>query len=374
VSADLPITDRERQFIEQSNAFLATTLGELGLTRAEDVPQIQDRAPVPLRPTILHDYESLTSMEMDQIANDYYGEFGVSCFVVKDGKEPNATHHPLLVIADQLREILQLQYPITHPLETHPERLRRFGPADGTIKLYDLNKDPQDGYREQGETSELFAAHNDGLGYAGTVRSAAMYLDSPPLWGGYTFFSNILLLSLNLLNRDEAAFQSLFLPNAITALRPRGKGAIKVTCPVLFINSDDQPSMFFRVTTGEYAVTFRQGVPALDRAVKYLTERAIPFGLGSSFAHLSSRGHGCISRNQHVVHGRTEFIDSEDGWRRILARKWFMSGQAHTEYKHVPGMALKAEYANLYPEYFGLEVLTGEWQYDKSTDSNRRVK
>ncbi|MDC3911927.1 hypothetical protein KQE47_26725, partial [Raoultella planticola] len=65
----------------------------------------------------------------------------------------------------------------------------------------------------------MFDAHNDGLGYAGAVEAFILHADAPPLWGGYTYFSNMIALSLLLARLDAEAFDSLFLPDAITALR-----------------------------------------------------------------------------------------------------------------------------------------------------------
>ena len=369
---DLPLTKREQEFVAQSELFIAHVLRQLKLQRASSVPRIFDRPPVPLSPTVVEDPRRLSAGEIDEIVCRYNGEDGVAYFILANDDRGHG-QHAILALADQLRDRLGLQYPMAHPMEAHPEAVRRFGNPDGTLKLYDLQKSPDEGYREQGETSELFAAHNDGLGYAGTVRTAIFCLDAPPQWGGYTYFANIVRLSMDLLNKDERAFRSLFLPDAVTAIRPRGKGAIKVTSPILFLNEDNEPSMFFRVASGEYAISFRRDVPALARAVQFLMDRTQPFGTGSTFAHFSAKGHGCIVRNQPVAHGRTEFRDSST-MRRVLARKWYMSGPAHIAYKHVPGMLVKQEFAALYPELFGEDVVSGEWNYDSGTGTNKRLR
>ena len=44
------------------------------------------------------------------------------------------------------------------------------------------------------------------------------------------------------------------------------------------------------------------------------------------------------------------------------------------EYKHVPGIALRRDIAQLLPERFGPDQLVGEWLYDQDEDVNRLVK
>ena len=83
--------------------------------------------------------------------------------------------------------------PIT--LENHPDLVARFG-SDGTLKVCDTGKRGEAGYREQGETAENFLMHHDGWGSGGTVRTAGLYLDSPPAAGGFTYFQNICQASL----------------------------------------------------------------------------------------------------------------------------------------------------------------------------------
>jgi len=259
-------------------------------------------------------------------------------------------------------------------MEGHREAISRFGPADGTLKIYDLDtKDARFGYREQAETSEMFSAHNDGLGYAGAVEAVAFYMDSSPLWGGYTYFQNLIRLAIDLMRIDEEAFRALFLPNAITAIRPTGKGAIKVTSPALFLNPFRRPQCFYRVSTGEYQITWRDDSPALYRARRFLDGHTHPFAPGSAFVNFTAPGHCCFVRNEAVVHGRTPFLDLATlGRRRVLARKWFMRDPKDAVYKHVPGMEICEEYAVLYPEFFGADRLVGEWNYDPLSDQNIR--
>jgi len=163
------------------------------------------------------------------------------------------------------------------------------------------------------------------------------------------------------------------LPDAITAIRPRGKGAIKVTSPVLFLNGCCKPQCFYRVSTGEYQIVWRKGSPALDRARRFLDSHTHPFAPGSSFVHFTSAGHCCFVRNEAVVHGRTPFLDCAGlGRTRVLARKWFMRDSKDAVYKHVPGMDVCRDYAILYPELFGPDRQVGEWNYNPDSDENIR--
>jgi hypothetical protein len=323
---------------------------------------------------LIEDYRNVSKQAKTALANAYWGEHGVAHFLVLNPTDKGVRSHPLLELAQQLSDVIPLKHPVDHPMEGHREAVSRFGPPDGTLKIYDLEtKDGSTGYREQAETAEMFDAHNDGLGYGGAVEVFALYADSCPLSGGYTYFQNIISLALHLAHTDRDAFTSLFLPDAITALRPRGKGAIKVTTPVLFLNEHGRPHVFFRLPTGEYRITWRRGLPPLDRAATFLSTHAQPFAPGSTFIHLSRVGGGCFARNECVVHGRTPFIDGKrPGERRVLARKWFMSAAHHAKYKHVPGMHLLDEFASIYPERFGPALLVGDWNYDPATDENVR--
>jgi len=160
------------------------------------------------------------------------------------------------------------------------------------------------------------------------------------------------------------------LPNAITIIRPRGKGAIKVVTPVLFLNELDQPQSFFRVRSGEYKVSWFEYEPLL-RARTFLDNFVPPFSPGSSFVHLSAKGHGCISNNQVVAHARTPFIDDpKRGLTRLLSRKWYMRSERDTVYKHVPGMFLSERVGPQYSSIREPKLLRGEWNYVSDLDQN----
>lgn len=374
MTSDFPLSEKEQEFLGIVGVFIESVLSELEVRSASDIGEIIRRPAVPIKPVVVADYQNLSITEKNSLIESYHGEFGTAYFVVENPDAPPNLQHPIFDMAEQLVQELNLQHPIDHPMEVHPEAIARFGEPDGTLRLYDLPKEKSTGYREQAETSGLFAAHNDGLGYAGTVQTAFMYLNESPIWGGYTYFSNIVRLAMDLLHTDENAFRSLFLPNAITAIRKRGKGAIKVTSPVLYLDNKTKPHVFFRVSSGEYEIYWRNNIPALDRAMRFLNYHASPFAPGSGFVDFSKKGHGCIMRNRDIVHGRTEFIDGEEkNKKRVLARKWYMTDEIHTIYKHVPGIILLDKFAKLYPEYFGSKILQGEWLYDSDTDTNHQV-
>jgi hypothetical protein len=368
------LSPTETIFVEQRHAFVEKAVEMLGFKTLEEVSDPTTRSPTPIPPVFIHDYRSLSNECISDIASAYLGHFGVAHFIVLNPDAPGDRSHPLLQIAEQLSHAVPLRFPVDHPMEGHPEAVSRFGSPDGTLKIYDLDtKDSNAGYREQAETSEQFDAHNDGLGYGGVVEAFMLYANSGPLWGGYTYFQNLVSLSLVLARTDPDAFSSLFLPDAITAVRPRGKGAIKVTTPVLFLNESGLPQVFYRVTTGEYRISWRENCASLVRAASFLQMYVQPFAQGSTFVNLSRRGAACIVRNGWTVHGRTRFINGTNrSDTRVLARKWFMSKPEYAKYKHVPGMHILKRYADLYSEQFGPQALEGHWNYDAQVGENIR--
>lgn len=363
------LSDLDHAFMAASTTFRAAVDAAYG----EPLDELRASLAAPSRPatpTFLEDAAALTDMARAAIVDDFYGPSGVAEFVAS---QASGRPHPLLALAAQLAGELPTAHPVDHPMEAHHEARARFGDPDGTLKIYDLPVDPSSSrYREQAETNEAFDAHNDGLGYAGVIAASALWTDSPPLWGGYTHFANVVRASALLAEDDPEAFRSLFLPDAITCLRPRGKGAIRVTSPVLFLGATGQPQVFLRIASGEYQVSWRRGVPALDRARAFCERLVGPFAPGSIFVHFMAPGEGVLIRNQHVVHGRTPFVDGP-GRQRVLARKWYVENPLDAEYRHVPGMALQAEWANLLPERFGPGATSGEWNYVPDLDDNVRI-
>ena len=359
------------RFMEQSDRFIEVA----GRSLVSPIVNMGERFAVPLEPVVIRDIRNISQNERDNLCDAYNSDEGVAHFVVLKPNDDPHTQHPLFSIVESIRDRLNLHHPLVHPLEGHPEAVKRFGPPDATYKVYDLPKDGITGYREVAETSEFFAMHHDGLGSAGTVQTAVLYCDSPPLWGGFTFFQNIVRVALELARVDVEAFKSAFLPDALTIIRPRGKGAIKIVTPVLFVNEDDRAESTFREASGEYIVRWKDDSEPLQRAREFFTRYARPFANGSSFVHFARSGQGCFIRNEVVAHSRTAFIDSpEIGATRVLSRKWYMTKENHAIYKHVPGMIISKDYGELFPEYFGSEMIEGEWLYNSSTDVNERVR
>ena len=358
----------EIEFTKQSDIFVRLVLEQVGFESIEQVSTHCRKPARTIEPIEIYDYKQITEENKSLLREAYYSPLGVAYFIVLNTDCPPQSSHPLFDIAQQLRDVLPLHYALPHPLENHPQP---FGDPDGTVKVYSVSKSKEAGYREQGETSEAFHLHSDGLGSAGTVETAFLYCDSPPLWGGFTYFQNICALSLDLARQDPEAFRVLFLPDAITILRPRGKGALKVTSPVLYLNEAGRPQSGYRKASGEYVVKWRTDVPALIRAERFLDQNTQEFAPGSCFVHFSGAGHCCLIRNEVVGHGRTRFIDPSGSDRgRCLSRKWFMRRPEDALYKHVPGISVLSQYARLFPEQFGSEVLSGEWLYDPNQDRN----
>lgn len=93
-----------------------------------------------------------------------------------------------------------------------------------------------------------------------------------------------------------------------------------------------------------------------------------------SFVPFTRPGCAVICRNRDIAHGRTAFIDGpRPHQRRVLSRKWFMTTEDATVYRHVPGLAMRNDIAKIAPELFGSQQLKGQWLYDQTHDKNVRV-
>jgi hypothetical protein len=362
-----------KKFMDYADEFLELVLRERSQCSRQEIEAVTTRMPFAIQPILISDYRCLSGDEASAIIHGYRSQ-GVAHFVVCNPSD-HSGRHPLFTICDQVCDQLGLRFPLRHPLEGHPEAVKRFGPSDGTVKIYNLPK-PIGGetYREVAETSDAFEVHLDGLGSGGTVQSVVLYMDSAPLFGGFTFFYDMLALGVALADQDMEAFRHLFLPDAFTALRPRGKGAIKVVSPVYYIDEDCKPHAFFRKNSGEYRMYWRTDCPPLERARRFLDAFTQPFSPGSFFVPFTRPGCACISSNRDMAHGRTGFLEGhEKNQRRVLSRKWFMSSAKHSIYKHVPGTAVRSDSAALAPDQFGDAKLIGEWLYSPDDDETRRL-
>lgn len=359
----------DRVVREEAQRFIDGALRQFDCHTLDSLPALPDTAQ-PLLPTHIQDIRSIAPHERQRLRADFYSPRGVAYFVCEtDARALNP--HPLLILAEQVAAELPMRYPIPHPLENHARITDMFGEPDGTVKIYNVSKE-SGGYREQGETADAFRLHHDGLGSGGAVEVAALYMDAPPFWGGFTYFFNVSRCALEIARTDYEAFVALFLPNALAITRPRGKGAIRVTSPVLYLNEADAPQSSFRLASGEYTVELLPGVPELERAVRELATRMAPFAPGCMFVSFAGRGHGCLIRNPEIAHGRTAFGDSRSH-RRVLARKWYGRQESDIVYKHVPAVRVSDRLASAYPDLFAPERLTGEWRLNSSGENVRAM-
>jgi hypothetical protein len=368
------LTRKELEFMSQSDIFLDLYLKEKGLSDLSEVEPITARLPFPLDPVLVEDFRNLQNSERAQIVESY-NTLGVAHIIVLNPDDAPQTTHPLLDLCEQLKEEFQLYYPLQHPLDGRPETVSRFGPHDGTTKLYNLPKFIDGStHREGSVTSEALDAHMEGIGTGGTIQTIGLYMDSPPLFGGYLCFFDIVTLAIELAKTDMDAFRYLFLPDAMTAVRPKGRRALKVVTPVLYLNEDGQPQAFFRSPTGEFEIISWRKFAPLERAQKFLYTYAQAFAPGSYFVPYSRKGQLCFSRNRDLAHGRTGFIDGpRPDQQRVMSRKWYVTADKYKA-NSVPGMVVHKNYAPLFPEIFGEDTLVGDWSYDEETGENRRVQ
>lgn len=343
---------------ERGQSFLSTTF--------DDMPNTS-----PIEPVVIDDHSTgMTKAEKEAVIHSYNQQG--AAHVISLNKPETRDQHPIFDLDTNLKEPLGLHHRYTHPAEGHPEAVKRFGADDGTFKIYDL----QDNYtkptfREEAETHEPFTVHLDGLGTGGTVQTVILYADSTPVFGGYAFVYDIFAIAIAIHNEDPEAFQHLFLPDAITAIRPRGKGAIKILSPVLYINNFNQPHAFYRKDAGEYKTKWLDNEPLL-RAKHFLDIYTEPFCPLSKFATYVENSFLLI-RNRDIAHGRTAFIDGKDARdKRVLSGKWYMSSEAYKKRRLIPGTFAADNYKEIGPQ-FSAPYLDGTWLYDQETDINNRI-
>lgn len=368
------MTPRDSIFMDYADEFLQLVLQERECHNLCDLAEMAHRSPFPLAPVIVSDYRAMTKAERTAIISGF-NSCGAAHIIASNPDDEPSGAHPLFDVCAQLDGPLKLQHPFPFPLEGHPEAVKRFGKNDGTFKVYDLPK-PIDGpaYREIAETSEKFDVHVDGLGFGGAVETFILWMDSAPLFGGFGFLYDMFAIGAALAEEDMVAFRHLFVPDAFATIRPRGKGAIKVVSPVLYLDELGRPHVHFRKNAGEYQMHWRTGCPALDRARTYLHRYTEPFSPGSYFVPFTRPGCAVICRNRDIAHGRTNFVDGTlPHQRRVLSRKWFMTTKDAMVYKHVPGLAMRSDIVKLAPELFGIEQLNGQWLYDPVQDQNIQV-
>jgi hypothetical protein len=332
---------RERIF-SHGEAFLEAARRLYPEAAADRIDDVFRRPPAPLLPVIVPRLP-LTHEQRHKMETNFTAD-GVAHFLLRGGAISDAEGtHPLIRLSSDLAQSMRIGYPAQSPTELLAQQS-----GDGTDKILDLAASASDPQWSKSKTSDDFEAHSDGLTQGGRICTIAMMLESPPLCGGYTYFQNIVRVSLALANDDREAFDALFLPDALTAVRSHGAEPVRIKAPVLYMNRFEQPQCFYRNASGEYKVTWRTGVPAIGRARRYLSRCTVPFGPSSTFVHLTRPGEGVFVQNQHVVHGRTRFID-RDGTNRVLARKWFVASPSELQPKRTLAMNIAPQYnVNVY--------------------------
>jgi hypothetical protein len=373
VSKDSPDANSSvtRPFLEQAASFFNVLSMQLKASNLDSTDVTAHESSRPLKPTIIEDLGAISSRERDAIRNSYLST-GVAAFVAKRTLDPSTGPTPLLVLADQLRDGLDLNYPISHPKDSYIDG--QVTQDRGAARVFDHGGMQQFGTSNSSE----FVLHQDGLGSTGAVRTVMLYMSSAAMAGGYSCFQNLTRVVLELAVRDWAAFRGLFLPDAITIIRPTGARAVKVTGPVLFFDNHGHPHINFVGVSptrpvGDYRVRWTVDLAA-RRGLEFMLLRSMFFGPGSVFIHMDRSGCGVLFDNTRVIHGRTEFIDApEFGVRRVIWRKWYAPGVDLMVYRHAPGIRLPAVLAGLRPDLFGPNLLSGEWRYVHAEDRNMRV-
>ncbi len=294
---------------KRASAFLEALQEEW---QTEEIPSlsISDREPaVELSRVKIADPMDLTDSEVEELTSAFNSRFGMVAFecerVASDGGL-----HPLARIGERLREHIPARWAVDN---------RSDGP-DGTTKIHDLGT-PQD---SRSLTSLGMAAHQDGwLSLRGVLSVTGLWADSAPLHAASTYGQNIVRLALELRGRDEEAFHSLFVDDAVTIRRTKDDTVV-ATSPVLYTKNGWTYS-FFREPNDEYEVGSRSQHPAASRAIDFLIAHSHFGAHGSAFTKLDRAGRGLIFNNRHCIHGRTAFTDDQkSGKKRIIASKWWI--------------------------------------------------
>jgi alpha-ketoglutarate-dependent taurine dioxygenase len=329
----------------------------------------------PLEPVIINDLMALTNEERQALRDQYYSEQAVATFVTRHLPNRDAGGTSLLALAEQLKDSLELSYPIAHPKEMEMESDSSIALRLPGVKIYDHGR----GHTFATSNNKDFVLHQDGLGSAGSVRTVILYMESPPLAGGYNCFQNLARAALNLAAVDKEAYRALFLPDAITIIRPTGNRALKVTGPVFYLDEEGRGKVNFVGVSparpvGDYEVHWSSD-PDARRGLEYMLRCCVHFGPGSTFCQMSRASSGVIFDNTCLTHGRTAFWDSTQiGAQRIVWRKWFASNQEASVYRHAPGIRMTPELSSLRPDLFDTQLLHGEWRYLSSEDRNVRIQ
>lgn len=360
----MPATSRDLDLFLRQAPFFADRVSRRYLPG--DLPDPTVGASYEIPAIWISNYEAISDSEATAVASQYFSRWGVARFAVQNDSQSTRRQHPILCIAAQMSRLIGCQYPMVHALERFVDPSANLGPEDGTVKIYAATG------KGAARSSGDLLAHQDGLGCCGDVNCVGLYLESPSMRGGRTYFINLALLCIHLSKIDWAAFEALFLPDAISVFRSSGYRSLKITAPVCSLYDDGEPQVFFRRPGGEYAVSWKEGNAPLARARQYLDYYTRPFAEGSAFVGFRVPGEGCLSDNHLTIHGREAFEDGPTfDQRRILSRKWFSPTPAAAAFKHAPGFRLAPQFATIFPLLSGPDTLSGEWFYDPVSNENK---
>lgn len=346
-----------KKFLQQSVEFRGRACARLDLPDISSLGTVSNSVHQ-LEPILIEDFCCLSPVEIAQIAESFYSPFGVAYFIAMNHAYEARGYHPLLVIAEQLCNVLPLSYPMQHAAESHQ------GTTDGTVKVIG-GSCPATPYEEK-----PLHFHQDGLGMGSSVAAVGLYCDEAPMWGGLNCFQNCLFSAVDLAYHDFRAFEALFHPEVLTLIR-RTSNPLKVTGPVLSLGIDEEPQVFLRAEGGDYQMSWLSD-PAVDRARLFLKSRLVPFGPNSSFAHFTSRGHGCFFNNRVVLHARTKYLDGPSANRKV-SRKWFGLTADYPLTRQIPGLRISDRVSHIRKDLFGPEVLECCWEYDEALGKNIRI-
>ena len=218
------------------------------------------------------------------------------------------------------------------------------------------------------ETYKEFHTHSDGLGSGGTVQTVVLYCDSPAERGGQFYYYDLIELFKLLYEYSPKTFSALMMDRAITVTRKRGKGAIRVSSPIIYFADDELPGFFYRKSSGEYLVEYANYKLVQD-GIQFIEQYAKPGTTCSLEVPFNQPFTGAILNNRFSAHHRNSFVDGASS--RLLSRKWYMRSATHQPYKHIPLVLLSERYYKMYPRYADKKYHNGEWLYNSATDSHQ---
>jgi hypothetical protein len=298
---------------DRATAFLEVARRELWLDDLDDPPPVSELPAVEAERVLIADPAQPTEEEREALSRAFRSRFAMAAFeCVKTQVEGD---HPLVLLGAGLYPLLPTKWPIARS----PER------RSVVTEIRDI------GVANQGSrslTNEAMAAHQDGWlslhdEDRGALAVTSLWADSVPEESAATFSQNIVLLALDLRQRDPAAFVSLFADDAVRIVDRAGETAAQ--SPVLFLKRGVLHS-FYRGANDEYDVRPGGNEPAATRAIEFLNSHTGFGANGSIYTRLDRAGRGLFLNNRYCVHGRTAFRDGNTPQnKRIIASKWWAS-------------------------------------------------